>query len=327
MEQIVWQPACDQRHLRLRAQMLADIRMFFHKRDVLEVETPLLCATTGTDPQLDFFVTQLNAAPNYPHLYLQTSPEFAMKRLLAAGCGSIYQICKAFRNGESGRLHNPEFTLLEWYRLDYALPALMTEVAELLKVLLDKALPTLQIKHVTYQQLFHDATGLDALEFNLTRYQAFAQTRGYSEAADLCGKQPVLWLDFLFSHCVQPAMPQNTLLLVADYPSRLSSLARVSSKDQRLSERFEVFINGVELGNGYFELTDATEQSARFDQEIAYRHQQGLKTVEKDQRLLSALKAGLPDCSGVAIGLDRLLMFITESRHIDEVLAFPLNIA
>jgi lysyl-tRNA synthetase class 2 len=307
--------------------MLTDIRMFFQQRGVLEVETPLLCATTGTDPNLDFFATQLNAAPNYPSLYLQTSPEFAMKRLLAAGTGSIYQICKAFRNGESGRLHNPEFTLLEWYRLDYALPTLMTEVAELLQVLLKQTLPALQIRQVSYQQLFQDATGLDALEFNLPAYQAFAQGRGFFEALDLCENKHVLWLDFIFSHCVQSTMPQDTILLVADYPSTLSSLARINSKDPRLSERFEVFINGVELGNGYFELSNATEQSARFDQEIVYRQQHGLKAVEKDQRLLSALKAGLPDCSGVAIGLDRLLMFISETSHIDEVLAFPLNIA
>lgn len=320
-----WQPVCDMRHLRLRAQMLADIRRFFQERGVLEVETPLLCRATGTDPQLDFFTTLFHSPPQNPAMFLQTSPEFAMKRLLAAGSGSIYQICKAFRNSESGRLHNPEFTILEWYRLAYDLSQLMDEVAELLQGLLASVFDTLRIRQVSYQQVFREITGLDPLLFNLSVYRDFARRCGYAEAGELCGDEHLLWLDFVFSHCVQPAMCKETIFLVHAYPAIQSSLARIHSGDPRVSERFEVFINGIELGNGFFELADAVEQEARFDKEIAHRRQRGLSVVEKDGQLLAALQAGLPDCSGVALGLDRLLMIITGSDKIDNVLAFPFS--
>jgi lysyl-tRNA synthetase class 2 len=305
--------------------MLSDIRLFFLHRQVLEVETPLLCHAAGTDPQLDFFSCKLNFPSDSPELFLQTSPEFAMKRLLAAGSGSIFQICKAFRNGESGRWHNPEFTMLEWYRLNFDLQALMTETAALLQSLLLPANPAMRIEYVSYRQLFLEMTGLDALAFDLSAYHEFANAHGYPEAVAICADQQTLWLDFLFSHCVQPQMPENTILLVHAYPSAFSSLARIDSRDPRVAERFEVFVGGVELGNGFFELTDAEEQEARFDREIAYRRRRGLRNVIKDRRLLAALRAGLPDCSGVAIGLDRLLMLIAGSRHIEEVLAFPLR--
>jgi lysyl-tRNA synthetase class 2 len=248
-----------------------------------------------------------------------------MKRLLAAGSGSIYQICKAFRNAESGRLHNPEFTILEWYRLAYDLPQLMDEVAELLQGLLASVFDSLTIRKVGYQQIFQEITGLDPLVFSLPAYRDFARRCAYAEAIELCGDEHVLWLDFVFSHCVQPAMCKETIFLVHGYPAIQSSLARIDSGDPRISERFEVFINGIELGNGFFELADAVEQEARFDQEIAYRRRQGLSAMKKDDRLLAALQAGLPDCSGVAIGLDRLLMIMTGSDRIDQVLAFPVS--
>ncbi len=304
--------------------MLADIRRFFADRDVLEVETPLLCRATGTDPQLDFFSTTLHSPPDNPTLFLQTSPEFAMKRLLAAGSGSIYQICKAFRNGESGRSHNPEFTILEWYRVDYTLQQLMNEVANLLQVLLESAFRTLKVRQVSYQQIFREVTGLDALVFDPETYAGYAQNMGFPEAINLCGDEHVLWLDLIFSHCVQPAMAEDALYLVYDYPAIQSSLARIHPDDPRVAERFEVFVNGMELGNGFFELADATEQEVRFDREIAHRQTHGLAPVEKDQRLLAALQAGLPVCSGVAVGLDRLLMIASNCQSIDDVLAFPL---
>jgi lysyl-tRNA synthetase class 2 len=305
--------------------MLADIRQFFAERAVLEVETPLLCATTGTDPQLDFFTSQFNSPPQNPHLFLQTSPEFAMKRLLAAGSGSIYQICKAFRNAERGRLHNPEFTILEWYRLDFDLPTLMAEVAVLVQQLLRPTYSDLQVKNQSYQELFLEKTGLDPLVFDVPAYQAFALAQGYPEALALCAEQHELWLDFMFSHCVQTAMPGDCLLLISGYPALLSSLARKNTLDARISERFEVFFAGIELGNGFFELQDAAEQEARFNHEIAYRQHYGLTSVQKDQRFLAALAAGLPDCSGIALGLDRLLMLISGSQHIHEVLSFPID--
>lgn len=321
---LVWQPSCSVEHLRKRAQMLAAIRRFFDLRQVLEVETPLLCQTTGTDPQLDFFSSEFTPFPHRHPLFLQTSPEFAMKRLLAAGSGSIYQICKAFRNGEAGRYHNPEFTMLEWYRIDHSLSQLMAEVAELLLQVLQPFLPTLSVTQVSYQQLFLETTGLDPLRFVLSDYQDYARRNGFAEAVALCAEDHGMWLDFIFSHRVQQAMLADSIYLVASYPSIQSSLARLNVEDERISERFEVFINGVELGNGYFELADAAEQERRFGREIAYRAAHGLPAVKQDQRLLAALHSGLPDCSGVAIGLDRLLMIATGAAAIDEVLAFPL---
>ncbi len=318
-----WQPLCSLEHLRHRAQMLAAIRQFFAQRQVLEVETPLLCHATGTDPQLDFFVSQYHAVPHSQTLYLQTSPEFAMKRLLAAGSGSIYQICKAFRNGESGRQHNPEFTILEWYRLGFDLQQLMDEVADLLQTLL--ADRHWRVSKISYRQIFADCTGLDALVFDRQQYAACAVSRGLAEADNLCGDDHALWLDFLFSHCVQPAQDAQTIWLIYHYPAIQSSLARLNSQDQRLAERFEVLIDGIELGNGFFELANAAEQEARFDAEIRYRRQHGLPAVSKDQHLLDALQAGLPDCSGIAIGVDRLLMIASRAAAISEVLAFPLG--
>lgn len=305
--------------------MLAAIRAFFAERAVLEVETPLLCHATGTDPQLDFFSTRLHSPPENPVLYLQTSPEFAMKRLLAAGSGDIYQISKAFRNAESGRLHNPEFTLLEWYRLGFSLQDLMQETAELIQRLLLPAKKLTILPPIRYQQIFLDATGLDPLAFDLMRWRSFAQAQGVSEALDLCGDDQALWLDFVFSHRVQPQMSPQTLYLVYDYPAVQASLARIKPNDLRVAERFEVFVGGVELGNGFRELTDADEQSRRFDQEIRKRKQLGLTTVEKDGRFLAALQQGLPECSGIAIGLDRLLMVLSGKSSIDEVLSFPVT--
>ena len=318
-----WRPVADLQQQRQRAQLLAAIRRFFTERDVLEVETPLLCRATGTDPHLDFFTSRFHNPPHTKNLFLQTSPEFAMKRLLAAGSGSIYQICKAFRNGEAGRFHNPEFTLLEWYRVGFNLQQLMDEVSELLLTLLANSRPQLSVMQISYQQLFIECTGLDPLCFSRPAYRQFSEARGYPEADNLCADDHALWLDFVFSHCVQNAMPPNSICLLHGYPAIQSSLARIHPDDTRLSERFEVFINGVELGNGYFELSDADEQNARFEREIIHRQQHGLAAVEKDQLFLNALQSGLPDCSGIAIGLDRLLMIVSGCDSIEHVIAFP----
>jgi len=319
-----WRPACELENLRLRAQILTEIRAFFQQRQVLEVETPLLCRTTGTDPQLAFFATTLDSPPTHNQLFLQTSPEFAMKRLLAAGSGSIFQICKAFRNGESGRFHNPEFTILEWYRVGFNLQQLMDEVLALLQELLALTGKKFSVRQVAYQQFFWEVTGLNALVYDRPVFRDFSCAEGFPEADSLCGDDHVIWLDFLFSHCVQPKMLPDCIYLLHDYPAVLSSLARVHVLDPRLTERFEVFINGIELGNGFYELADAKEQEARFAKEIALRSQHGMQPVAKDQLFLAALQAGLPDCSGVAVGVDRLLMICSVARSIEAVLAFPL---
>lgn len=318
-----WRPSCSVQQLRLRAQLLQKIRAFFSSKEVLEVETPLLCHGIGSDPNLDFFTAHSTGAPGGETLYLQTSPEFAMKRLLASGSGSIYQICKAFRNGESGRFHNPEFTLLEWYRVGFDLSALMDEITELLRYLGNDKPAWQQTERHSYAELFHRYTGLNALDFFPEAYLQCATQQGLPEAEALCGGDHVMWLDLLFSHLVQPHLGKQTLCLVYDYPACQSSLARLKPGQPKLTERVEVFARGVELGNGFYELADAKEQERRFEEEIAQRRRKGLPVTEPDRRLLAALQSGLPDCAGMAIGLDRLLMLLSGCEHIDAVLAFP----
>jgi len=315
--------------------MLAEIRQFFADRSVLEVETPLLSHSIGTDPHLEFFTTEylspgMVCMPEAcqeqarQSLFLQTSPEFAMKRLLAAGSGSIYQIGKAFRNGESGRFHNPEFTMLEWYRVGFTLPQLMDEIAELIGGLFSGQ-SLQETQRVSYQDVFASFTGLDALVFSSQDYCAYARESGLSEAVDICGHDHALWLDFLFSHKVQPHLGENALCMVYGYPACQSSLARINEHNRMTTDRVELFINGIELGNGYYELVDAKEQGGRFDKELAIRQQQKLPASVKDLRLIAALESGLPDCSGVAIGLDRLLMLLSGSASIDDVLSFSIH--
>jgi elongation factor P--(R)-beta-lysine ligase len=320
-----WQPSCSLELLQLRARLLQKVRQFFAERDVLEVETPLLCSAIGTDPHLDFFTTTYGSSPQKQALFLQTSPEFAMKRLIAAGSGSIYQICKAFRNGESGRYHNPEFTLLEWYRIGYNLTQLMDEVVELMECLFIENRRLQCVQRIDYKSLFLQYTGLDPLLFSVKAYQKYALDSGLGDAPSLCGQDHSLWLDFIFSHQIQPNLRQNTLWLVYGYPACMPSLARINADNALVTDRVELFLDGVELGNGYYELNDAKEQEQRFDKEIAVRQATMRPSVNKDVRLLAALASGLPDCSGIAIGLDRILMLLTNSAAIDEVLAFPVS--
>lgn len=320
-----WQPTCSIDNLRLRAQILDDIRRFFSARAVLEVETPLLSYCSGTDPQLDFFTTDYCSPPLQHTLYLQTSPEFAMKRLLAAGSGSIYQIGKAFRNGESGRFHNPEFTLLEWYRVGFSLPQLMDEIVELLNILFNGRKALKPAQRISYQTLFQRYTGLNPLDFSYQDYCTYARDKHMPEAVSICGYDHALWLDFIFSHVVQSQLGENAVYMVYGYPVCQSSLARINEYNSNITDRVEVFINGIELGNGYYELTDAKEQDRRFDDEITIRQQRNRPGAVKNKHFIAALEAGLPECSGMAIGLDRLLMLLTNSASIDDVLNFPIH--
>lgn len=322
-----WLPVCTIGTLQLRARTLAAVRGFFSKRGVLEVETPLLCATGVTDPNLHAFVTRfrLPGESDGRRLYLQTSPEFAMKRLLAAGSGSIFQICKAFRNEEAGRHHNPEFTLLEWYRIGFALEDLMDEVAALFDTVCGQDLPLAPAQRHAYAELFERYLGIDPLTASLSDFARCAQTRGLSEAEALCGENRSIWLDLLFSHYLQPRLGQGRVSFVYDYPACLPSLARHRPEDPRVVERVEVFLYGMELGNGFHELADADEQAARFDADLAERRRLGLPLPPPDARLLDALRHGLPDCSGIAIGLDRLLMVMAGVDSLGAVLAFPVE--
>ena len=320
-----WQPSCSIELLHLRARLLAEIRGFFLARSVLEVETPILSHSSGTDPQLDFFTSDYCSYPLQQTLYLQTSPEFAMKRLLAAGSGSIYQICKAFRNGESGRTHNPEFSILEWYSVDLTLMQLMDEIADLIAVLFKDRYQLKSTQRISYQELFYKTTELDALLFNYEDYCTFAMQSQLPEAIALCKTDHNAWLDFIFSHHIQPSLGVNTLCMVYGYPACQSSLARINKDNPKVTDRVEIFIDGIELGNGYCELTDAQEQNQRFDQEILLRQENNRPTIVKNTQLIAALDSGLPECSGMAIGLDRLLMVLTKNNHIDDVIPYSLE--
>ncbi len=316
-----WQPSCSLATLQLRAELLHKVREYFYIQQVLEVETPLLCQYTGTDPYLDFFTTHRASGD----LFLQTSPEFAMKRLLATYRSSIYQITRAFRQGESGRFHNPEFSILEWYRVGFDLAQLMDDIESLLIPLLSGNIFSQHASRLSYSDVFYRYTGLNPTLFNVDTFQEVATKKGLNDAQDLCRLDHAAWLDYLFSCLVQPHLGRNNLTLVYDYPACLPSLARTKKDNSLLVERVEVFLQGIEIGNGYFELSDAAEQEARFDKELLIRDKNGSTKVEKDRRLLAALKSGLPDCSGVAIGLDRLLMIISQVTHIDDVLTFPIE--
>lgn len=293
----------------------------------MEVETPLLCSAVGTDPALDFFSTRLlpGADDRGDPLFLQTSPEFAMKRLLAAGSGSIYQICKAFRNGESGRFHNPEFSILEWYLCGAGLSALMSDIEALLGRLLWPGRVPPPPERVCYGDVFERHCGLDPFTATLADFSAFAADRGLCDAARLCGRDRTLWLELLFSHCIQAELGTERLTLVYDYPAEQAALARIRAQNPPVAERVEVFFQGMELANGFHELADAKEQQTRFQRDLALREARGQILPPLDERFLHGLEAGLPDCSGVAVGLDRLLMLITGAESIDQVLGFAVN--
>ncbi|WP_116367970.1 EF-P lysine aminoacylase EpmA [Parahaliea mediterranea] len=311
-----WQPGAGLDQLRARAGLLATLRRFFDERGVLEVETPLLCSAGITDPAIEPLIVgegrSVAAAPRY----LQTSPEYAMKRLLAAGSGPIYQIARAFRDGEAGARHNPEFSLLEWYRPGFDHHALMDEVAALVCACLGQR----PWRKLSYRALFVDSIGIDP--FSASSAQLETQARAAHDLGDLAGDRD-FWLDVLLTHQVEPWLAGQGLCFVYDYPATQAALSRIVTVDGvAVGQRFELYIDGVELANGYCELTDASEQRARFIADNERRRALGQAPRPIDERLLAALDAGLPACSGVALGVDRLLMLATGETDIRRVLAF-----
>ena len=319
---------CTREALVGRARLYQSLRSFFENRAVLEVETPILCQRSVTDPMLAVFQSRYEpAGVETPHrpLYLQTSPEFAMKRLLASGVGSMFQITKAFRNGEVGRHHNPEFTLLEWYRVGFDLEDLQDEIEMLLVAIAEAFGLKFSVARTTYCALFEKHLGVHPLDASLDMLAGLADSAGLDDAPLLCGDNRGLWLDFLFSCLIQPALPVNCLTQVSRYPAILPSLARKVPDDERWVERVELFLGGMELGNGFYELTDPIEQEQRFRSDLEVRQREGLELPELDERLLAALRLGVPDCAGMAIGLDRLLMILLGASSIDDVLAFPIH--
>jgi lysyl-tRNA synthetase class 2 len=314
-----WTPSCELIMLNARAMMNSAIRRFFDERGVLEVETPVLVQRSVTDPGLSPFQTEfrLPGVPEPVPLYLQTSPEFAMKRLLAGGAGSIYQIAKAFRNEERGRYHNPEFTLLEWYRPAFSLADLLAEVEALIGSLaLRFGLALQSPQRFSYAERFESVLGCHPLEASVGVFREVANQRGLPEASDLCGEDRSLWL---------PGLGQGCLTSIYDYPAILPSLAQISPTDARFVERAEVFWNGTELGNGFHELLSPVEQRARFEADLARRKNLEMAVPGMDERLLACLESGLPPCAGIALGLDRLLMILVGAESIEQVLSFAID--
>jgi lysyl-tRNA synthetase class 2 len=321
-----WQPTAPLANLRARAALIARIRAFFAARGVLEVETPALAGAAVTDPHLASLRARYTG-PGFPggrDLYLQTSPEFAMKRLLAAGSGPIYQLGKAFRDGEAGRLHNPEFTLLEWYRPGFDLPALMDEVEALAADLLGSG-PRFERR--TYRELFRHHLQIDPFTASIAELRDCARRNGVARSGELPLQEIDAWLDLLLTHCIEPQLGRDAPCFVHDYPPSQAALARVRAEDPPVAERFELYIRGVEIANGFRELTDAAEQRVRFERDRARRREAGLPDVRPDELVLAALAHGLPDCAGVALGVDRLVMIVLGAKSIAEVIAFPLDCA
>ncbi len=293
--------------------MLSDIRHFFSERNVLEVETPVLSRAGNSDPNIRSISTD---SPRKK--YLRSSPEYAMKRLLASGHRDIYEMGRVFRAGESGRYHNPEFTLLEWYRQGWNYLDLADEVIELIRVCGHGQFDGWPVNRVTYRELFQQETGLDPFYCNESELASCAIERGILSAP--MGHNE--WLDLLLSELIQPALPGEAFTVLHDFPPEQAALARIRPGNSPVAERFEIYLGQMELANGYQELTDAEEQLDRFQREAKLADSRGEERTALDMNLIAALNHGLPECSGVALGVDRLLMSYLKLDRIDAVLSF-----
>lgn len=317
-----WRPTASIEHLKRRAAILASVRQFFSERNVLEVDTPVISQCAVSDPFIDSievrYSSHVGAVPE--ELFLQTSPEYAMKRLLAAGSGAIYQMGKAFRNGEEGSRHNPEFTMLEWYQPGYDDQMLMGEVEDLVSSIL----PLKNIERVSYAALFQQYLNLDPFSANLD--QLIEATRQHIDI-DLQDEARDTWLNLLMSHVIEPKMASKGAVFVYDYPASQAALAQVrqDKMGRAVAARFELFVQGMELANGYYELTDAAEQKKRLLEDQSSRQKLGLPQRPLEMRLVSALDAGMPACAGVALGIDRLVMLALDTDRIQDVITFPLS--
>ena len=305
--------------LRQRAALNALIRAFFAERDVLEVETPILSEAGNTEPNIDSFQTRFSGhvSAGSALRWLRTSPEYPLKRLLAAGVGDCYELGRVFRNGEAGGRHNPEFTMLEWYRVGWNHHQLVEETVALVRAALALVQREPSLTVVDYRSLYIQQVGVDPFEATLEQLQApLADVR-----IDAEGLTRDDWLDLLMTHCIQPHFRDDTLTVVHDWPASQAALARIRPGTPPLAERFELYLGAVELANGYHELNDADEQRARFMRDHAVRSARGAVLPALDEHLLAALPA-LPDCAGVAVGVDRLLMAMNRTGRIADVLAF-----
>ncbi len=301
--------------LQARAELYGIIRAFFQSRNVLEVEVPALASTFVSDPHIAPIIAEHNGAS----YYLQSSPEYFLKRLLSVYPQGVYSLAKAFRHSEQGRRHNPEFTLLEWYRLGFDDHQLMDEIVILLKSIL----PGFSVKKITYRQWFYDEFNIDPHQATDAEIEALAIRHITIKSSQMFRND---WLDLLITHILEPKLPKG-LVFIFDYPESQAALARVLPDEtgQPVARRFEAFLGGMELANGYWELSDAAEQAKRFDQDLQVKSALGLPIYPLDQKLLAALDNNFPDCAGVALGVDRLLMIMLNVDHIKDVLAFDFS--
>ncbi|MFD2189315.1 EF-P lysine aminoacylase EpmA [Pistricoccus aurantiacus] len=319
MDKIDWQPTATIETLRKRARCLAEIRRFFAERGVLEIETPVLGRGGSTDLHLDSLSLIANTPAGRERLWLQTSPEFHMKRLLAADSGPIFQLARCFRDGEVGRRHNLEFTMLEWYRPGFSLEDLIDEIEALIRLLLPDAGPR---RLRRYRELFREQLAIDPFTVPLVDLRHLASEQGNLDMSDNPRGD---CLDLLMSLVIEPTLGQEGIDMVIDYPASQAALARKHRDAEdgvEVAARFEVYVQGLELANGYDELTDAAEQTARFAADNIERNKAGKPQVDVDARLVAALQSGMPECSGVALGVDRLIQLALGKQSVAEVIAF-----
>tara|TARA_R110000744_G_scaffold71409_3_gene143929 strand:- start:5108 stop:6067 length:960 start_codon:yes stop_codon:yes gene_type:complete len=316
----------DWHYAKQRANVLTKIRSFFLTRSVVEVETPIFSHSTVTDAHLDAFTTQYRFSEashcdESVALYAQTSPEFAMKRLLASGYGCCYQICKAFRHEQHGRYHNPEFSILEWYRLGFDHFRLMDELAELLNLVLGCQ----QVDRISYQALFIREVGIDPLV--TSKAELISLIASHDKLSDWLEREEDVdtLLQFVMAELIEPRIGQELPCFVYHFPASQASLAKISVNDPRVAERFECYFKGIELANGFHELTDAEQQKSRFEQDNEARTKLGKIEQDIDQHFISALERGLPACAGVALGVDRLVMLALSVKEIEQIITFPIE--
>jgi lysyl-tRNA synthetase class 2 len=321
MTRVEWKPTADLRALQLRASLLQVAREYFRAAAVMEVETPILGHATVTDVHLASLHTRI---AGHGEFYLQTSPEYAMKRLLATGSGDIYQIARVFRDAERGALHNPEFTLIEWYRRGFSAMDLMRDAAKLLELMLTPYRALRAPEWLKYYDAVRLHAGVDA-KAAVGELRTCLTNRGIPLPRGLAADDRDAYLDLIVSTIVGPRLGAGGLTFLHDYPASQAALARLKPDDPSVAERFEIFLEGVELANGFHELADANEQRARFNVDLRMRRARAMQAPPVDERLLQALSFGLPDCSGVALGFDRVVMLAAGANKIEDVLAFPIE--
>jgi len=312
-----WRPSASIDTLKARSKIISEIRSFFNERHVLEVDTPLMCRAGTTDVYLDSMMLTLNKNRTDDIRYLQTSPEFCMKRLLAAGIGDCYQICKAFRKDEAGKYHNPEFTLLEWYRINFDHHRLMDDMDALLQYIL-KSQPA---KRISYRDLFLENLGIDPYKLSIEQLIKIDPDLCQTLNPQIDSKDDYLML--LLSQHIEPKLGSDRPCFIYDYPASQAALSKV--RDKKYAERFEVYIHGIEVANGFHELQEANEQLSRFQEDNKKREGLNKPSVAIDHALIDALKHGLPNCAGVALGIDRLIMIALQKEKLSDVLSFSAD--